>query len=94
MKERKIPMRRCVGCMESKDKGELIRIAIYEGELLPDPSGRAKGRGIYLCTHDPDCFEKALKRRAFERAVHRAVSEEEKQALRTSLEAAWEVDVK
>lgn len=86
MKERKIPMRRCVGCMESKDKGELIRIAIYEGELLPDPSGRAKGRGIYLCKSNPQCFEAAVKRKAFERAVQGRVADEEKQALLSALE--------
>lgn len=32
MKARKVPMRRCVGCMESKPKKELIRI-------VSDPQG-------------------------------------------------------
>ena len=41
-----VPMRRCVGCMESKPKNELIRIAGYENEVTLDLTGRAKGRGV------------------------------------------------
>lgn len=85
MKERKVPMRRCVGCMESKEKQELIRIAVFEGKLTVDPSGRAKGRGIYLCMNNPKCFETAVKRRAFERAVQNRVTDEEKEALLAAL---------
>lgn len=90
MKERKIPMRRCVGCMESKDKRELIRIAIYEGELTVDESGRAKGRGIYLCRDNPECIEAAVKRRALERAAQRQVTDEEKAALFAAISKAAE----
>lgn len=66
MKKNKIPMRRCAACMESKPKTELIRIACYEGELTVDRTGRAKGRGLYLCNNS-ECFEKAKKRRAIQR---------------------------
>lgn len=62
MKNKKQPMRRCIGCMESKDKNQLIRIAWYEGRLTVDPTGRAKGRGVYLCKNS-SCREKALKKR-------------------------------
>ena len=55
---KKVPMRRCVGCMESKPKKELIRIAGYEGEVSLDPTGKAKGRGAYLCPNR-QCLEKA-----------------------------------
>ncbi len=88
MKERKVPMRKCVGCMESREKKNLTRIAIFEGKLTVDPEGRAKGRGIYICKDRPECFGLALKRRALERAASRAVSEEEKAQIRAELEAA------
>lgn len=94
MKERRAPMRRCVGCMESKDKRELIRIAIYEGELTVDESGRAKGRGIYLCRNNPECQAAAIKRRALERAAQRQVSDEEKAALFAAVAAATEARAK
>lgn len=65
-KTKKIPMRRCVGCMESKPKQELIRVACYEGQLSVDPVGKAKGRGVYLCKN-ADCMAKAKKKRALQR---------------------------
>jgi Predicted nucleic-acid-binding protein implicated in transcription termination len=52
--------------MESKPKQELIRIAYYEGELSVDRTGKAKGRGVYIC-RNRECMEKAKKRRALQR---------------------------
>ncbi len=63
----KVPMRRCIGCMESKPKAELIRIACYEGELTVDRTGRAKGRGVYLCKGSPECAAQARKKKALQR---------------------------
>lgn len=76
MKNKKIPMRRCVGCMESKPKAELIRIAYYEGKLTVDPSGKAKGRGVYLCPQD-ECMKKAKKKRALQRSFEAELSHED-----------------
>lgn len=88
MREKKVPMRTCVGCTESRDKKDLIRIAVYEGAAAVDPEGRAKGRGIYICRDNSECFDKAIKRKALERALKRSVSEEEKEKLRRELEEA------
>ncbi len=87
MKERKVPMRKCVGCMQSKEKQELIRIAAYEGQLSVDPSGRAKGRGVYICKNSPECREKADKRRALERAFSMAIAPEVKTEIFAQLAA-------
>ena len=73
MKNKKVPMRRCVGCMESKPQGELTRIAYFDGELTIDLTGRAKGRGVYLC-QDVQCIEKAEKRRALQRSFRTELS--------------------
>ena len=70
---KKVPMRRCVGCMESKPKKELIRIAGYEGTVTLDPSGKAKGRGVYLCPSG-DCLKKAKKKRALSRSLKMDIS--------------------
>ena len=76
MKVKKIPMRRCVGCMESKPKKELIRIvANKEKEVSLDNTGKAPGRGAYLCP-SPDCFAKARKRKAIGRSLEAEISEE------------------
>ena len=51
---KKIPMRRCVGCMEQKSKRELIRVVRSpEGEISLDTTGKKPGRGAYLCP-DPE----------------------------------------
>jgi predicted RNA-binding protein YlxR (DUF448 family) len=68
IKEKKIPLRRCVGCMESKPKRELIRIASSDGGAFVDESGRANGRGIYLCQNEV-CFDAARKKRAVGRGL-------------------------
>ena len=42
--------RTCVGCMEESPKRELLRvIRTPEGEVRYDPTGRANGRGAYVC---------------------------------------------
>lgn len=71
-----VPMRRCVGCMESKPKKELIRIAGFEGEITLDLTGRAKGRGVYLCP-DTECLEKAKKKRALGRSLKMDITQEQ-----------------
>ena len=58
---KKIPMRRCLGCMESKPKKELIRIVKNsEGKIFVDRTGKQNGRGAYFCD-DIACIEKAIK---------------------------------
>ena len=81
MKDRKIPMRRCVGCMTSKEKQDLVRIAGFEGEFSLDLTGRAKGRGAYLCKANPDCWEKAYKRKALERSLGMEITPEAKEKI-------------
>ena len=76
MKTKSVPMRRCVGCMESKEKKELIRVAGYEGEVSIDLTGKAKGRGIYLCP-SKDCFEKAKKKKAIGRNLEMELTPEQ-----------------
>ena len=79
-KSKKTPMRRCVGCMESKPKNQLVRIACYEGRLSVDPTGKAKGRGVYLCPRK-ECMEKAKKRRALQRSFEADLSPEDIEAV-------------
>lgn len=85
MKEKKVPMRRCVGCGESKPKQQLVRIACYEGKIAVDPTGRAKGRGIYLC-RDAQCLKKAVKKKAVIRAFGTDIPEAEMEILAKEIE--------
>ena len=79
--QKKIPQRRCVGCGEMKDKKSLVRVIRTEdGETKVDPTGRANGRGAYLC-RNRECLEKALKTKSLERSLKAPVSEETRQCL-------------
>lgn len=58
---KKIPQRRCVGCMESKDKRLLIRVVrAPDGSITLDETGKKSGRGAYICPNS-DCLKKARK---------------------------------
>jgi hypothetical protein len=70
---RRAPTRSCTGCGLSSDKRTFIRVVrTPEGHVETDPSGKANGRGAYLCA-DPDCFEKARTRRRFDSASDRKI---------------------
>lgn len=68
MKPKKIPQRVCLGCGETKDKRELIRVVKSpEGEISLDLTGKKSGRGAYIC-NNPECLAKAQKARKLEKA--------------------------
>lgn len=65
---KKIPMRMCVGCGERKQKRELVRVVKNkEGVISLDLTGKAAGRGAYVCK-SIDCLEKCKKQRKLNRA--------------------------
>ena len=81
MKPRKIPMRMCVGCRETKEKRELIRIVrTPEGETLIDPTGKKSGRGAYVC-RSPECLKRAIKQKQLERQLQVSLTDEVNEAL-------------
>ncbi|MBR0130116.1 MAG: YlxR family protein [Firmicutes bacterium] len=84
MTERKVPMRKCVGCGDSRPKREMLRIAYIDGKLRIDPSGKAGGRGTYICS-DPACAELAFKKNGFARSLRTSVSREELEELKTEI---------
>ena len=76
MKQKKVPVRMCVACREGKPKTELIRIVRNkEGAVGVDLTGKAQGRGAYLCP-SVQCLEKAIKSRALQRALECELTEE------------------
>ena len=69
MQNRKVPMRKCTGCGEMKNKRELVRVVKNkEGEVSLDLTGKKAGRGAYVCK-SLACLQKARKTRGFERAL-------------------------
>jgi uncharacterized protein len=63
------PVRTCVGCREEGTKSSLVRLVrSADGDVQPDPAGRAPGRGAYLHPNE-GCIERARRRKALERAL-------------------------
>ena len=85
---KKIPMRMCVSCREMRPKKELTRVVrTPEGNVVVDPSGRANGRGAYLCLKTA-CLDKAIKSRALDRALETKVETDVYDVLRKDCEHA------
>ncbi len=86
MKTRKIPLRKCTGCQEMKNKKELVRIVkTDENTYIIDATGKKPGRGAYICPNI-ECLEKAKKTKGLERSFKSAVPNEVYQQLFNELE--------
>ena len=76
--QRRTPTRTCVSCRTEREKGDLVRIVrvqtghdaqnAQDADVRVDPTGKASGRGAYLCA-DAACWPNALKTRAVQRAL-------------------------
>ena len=87
MVQKKIPMRKCLGCQEMKPKKELIRVVRSpEGQVTLDFKGKAPGRGAYVCPA-MQCLKKAVKAKALERAFSTQIPAEIYEALEKEMEA-------
>lgn len=76
MAVKKIPMRKCAGCEEMKEKKQLLRVVhTPEGAFLLDFTGKKSGRGVYVC-RSKECLEAAQKKHGLERSLKCAVPQE------------------
>ena len=70
---KKVPVRKCIGCQEMKNKKDMMRILkTTENEIVLDTTGKKNGRGAYLC-FSKECFEKAVKNKGLERSLKMAI---------------------
>ena len=80
----RVPERTCIGCRRKSGPAGLVRVA-----RRPDGSlavGRGEpGRGAWLCTGSESCFDAAVRRRAFSRALRSEVPGHELAWLRERL---------
>ena len=84
---KKIPMRKCVGCQEMKSKKEMMRVLkASEDTFELDATGKKNGRGAYLC-FSKECFEKAVKNKGLERSFKQAIPKEVYEKLEKEMNA-------
>ena len=68
--------RTCIGCGEVHDKKTMIRIVRdSQGVIRSDESGRANGRGAYICLNE-EYLDKAVKKQGLNRAFKMQVSKD------------------
>ncbi len=69
-------LRMCIICRERSDKKELLRIVKNkDGDIFVDKTGKANGRGAYICS-SPECFQKLRKTRGLNRAFKCEIKDE------------------
>lgn len=76
-KKKSVPMRMCIACREMKPKKEMTRVVKNaDGDIFADLSGKAPGRGAYIC-NDAACLkkldDKKLLHKAFSAQVEQSV---------------------
>ncbi|MCL2503879.1 MAG: YlxR family protein [Coriobacteriia bacterium] len=71
-----------MGCKKSSDKRGFIRIVrTPDGHVEVDPTGKANGRGGYLCAN-ADCYELARRWRRIDSALRVRLQEDDYTRLR------------
>lgn len=86
MKVKKIPLRTCVVTNEKLPKKELLRIVrTPEGNIVPDISGKANGRGAYIKA-SLEVLEKAKKSKALDRHLEVTLQEEDYERIKEVIE--------
>ncbi len=67
-KKKSVPLRMCIACREMKAKSEMLRVVkTTDGEICVDPTGKASGRGAYICSAE-DCRKKLQDKRLLHKA--------------------------
>jgi len=79
--QKKIPQRQCVACRGHFDKKSLGRVVkTPDGNIVFDKTGKVSGRGAYVCLNI-DCFRKAVKSNALQRALECQIPSETIEAI-------------
>lgn len=84
---KKAPIRTCIACQATSDKRTLVRfVRTSDGTVALDASGKAAGRGAYVCA-DASCFEHACSRRMLGGRLRTKVGNEDYERLRAEFDA-------
>lgn len=77
---KKIPMRKCTGCNEMREKKAMMRVLKCDEGIVLDTTGKKNGRGAYLCK-SADCLKLAVKNKGLERSLKVPIPKEVYEAL-------------
>ena len=86
MRARKPPIRTCTGCGAMSDKRGIVRfVSTPDGTVELDVTGKANGRGAYVCANI-ECFDRAVRKRRLGSALRVNLKEDDTDRLRAELE--------
>ncbi len=75
-KNKSVPLRMCLACREMKPKKEMLRVVkTQSGEIFADETGKAAGRGAYICKGE-ECLKKLADKKLLHKAFSANVSQE------------------
>lgn len=73
IKNKKVPLRTCVGCQNKKPKREMMRIIkTPKGNYEIDTTGKKSGRGAYLC-YNIECLNIAIREKRIDKTFKKDV---------------------
>lgn len=81
-------IRKCIGCFESKNRDEMIKITRENktNKIFINPNSKIFGRSVYLCYNDC-CIENSLKKNKLAKFLKANLTEELKEKLKTIISA-------
>lgn len=92
-RQKHVPQRTCIVCRTVKDKRDLLRIVrTPEGQIIVDGTGKANGRGAYLC-RQVACWETGLRDKRLARALKADISAEVRDELLSQIATMVNVSV-
>lgn len=77
-------IRKCIGCFETKNRDEMIKIT-RENEtnaIFINPNSKIFGRSVYLC-YNNSCIEHSFKKNKLARFLKANLTDELKETLKT-----------
>lgn len=81
MRPRRVPQRTCVGCRSTSAKRGFVRVVrTPDGHVRVDPTGKANGRGAYLCA-SPGCWEAGIRRGKLAQSLRVTLSDDDRRDL-------------
>jgi len=76
-----IPLRTCITCRQTKEKGHLVRLVRdIDRSIQIDSSGKKPGRGAYLC-RTTECWHSAIAGGRLENALRTNLTPENREQL-------------
>lgn len=90
---RMLQERTCVACRAKRPKQDLWRVVrAADGSVAFDSTGRAPGRGAYVCS--ARCLEQAQGRKGLERALRCRLTEEDYAQVAMGIASATKQDMR